>query len=53
LSTQAKEEQDALKTELKELLDTLTYAALMDIDAKIAEDSNRFQVHIPMGIYRG
>jgi len=53
LSTQAKEEKEALKTELKELLDALTYATLMDTDAKLAEDSTRLQIHIPMGIFRG
>jgi len=53
LSAQAKEEQTALKTELKELLDKLTYSALADADAKKAEDANRLQIHIPMGIFRG
>ena len=38
---------------IKELLDTLTYASMVDIDAKLAEDANRLQVHIPMGIYIG
>ena len=27
--------------------------ALMDADAKLTEDSNRLQVHIPLGVYRG
>jgi len=53
LASQAKEEQDKLKTELNELLDKLTYEALMETDAKLTEDSNRIQVNIPMGIYRG
>ena len=53
LATQAKEEQEKLKTELKELLDKLTYSALADADAKKAEDANRLQIHIPMGIFRG
>jgi len=53
LASQAKEEKEALKTELKELLDALTYATLMDTDAKLAEDSTRLQIHIPMGIFRG
>ena len=53
LTTQAKEEQEKLKTELNELLDKLTYEALMESDAKLVEDSNRIQIHIPMGIYRG
>jgi len=53
LAAEAKEEKEALKTELKELLDALTYSAMMDTDAKLAEDSTRLQVHIPMGIFRG
>ena len=53
LSAQAKEEQTALKTELTELLDTLTYSAMVDSDAKLTEDANRLNVHIPMGVYIG
>ena len=53
LASQAKEEQTTLKTELKELLDTLTYSAMVDSDAKLTEDANRLKVHIPMGVYIG
>ena len=53
LASQAKDEQESLKTELKELLDTLTYASLVDTDAKITEDAQRLNVHIPMGVYIG
>jgi len=53
LSTQAKDEQEKLRTELKELLDSLTYSTMVDSDAKLAEDAQRIQVHIPMGIYIG
>ena len=53
LAAQAKEEQEALKTELKELLDTLTYSSLVDADAKLAEDTQRLNVNIPMGVYVG
>tara|TARA_R110002020_G_scaffold405038_3_gene615093 strand:- start:14628 stop:15938 length:1311 start_codon:yes stop_codon:yes gene_type:complete len=53
LTTQAEAEQTALKTELVELLDTLTYEALMESDANLTENSNRIQVNVPMGIYRG
>lgn len=53
LASQAKDEQEKLKTELKELLDTLTYATLVDTDAKLSEDSARLQVQIPMGVYIG
>ena len=53
LASQAETEKTALKTELVELLDTLTYEALVEKDANITENSNRVQVHVPMGIYRG
>jgi hypothetical protein len=53
LATQAEAETSALKTELVELLDTLTYEALMNSDAELTENSNRIQVNVPMGIYRG
>ena len=53
LSTQAKDEQEKLRTELKELLDTLTYASMVDIDAKLTEDSTRLQIQIPMGVFIG
>ena len=53
LASQAKDEQESLKTELKELLDTLTYESLVDTDAKITEDAQRLNVHIPMGVYIG
>ncbi|SVC29524.1 uncharacterized protein METZ01_LOCUS282378, partial [marine metagenome] len=53
LATQAKEEQEKLKTELKELLDKLTYDVMVENDAKTAENATRIQVQIPMGIYRG
>lgn len=53
LASQAKDEQEKLKTELKELLDSLTYASMVDVDAKLSEDANRLQVHIPTGIYIG
>ena len=53
LASQAKEEQEKLKTELNELLDTLTYSSLVDTDAKLTEDANRLQVHVPLGVYIG
>ena len=53
LSAQAKSEQETLKTELKELLDSLTYSAMVDSDAKLSEDANRLQVNIPIGVYIG
>ena len=53
LATQSEAEKTALKTELVELLDSLTYASMVDKDAKLSEDANRLQVHVPMGVYKG
>ena len=53
LLSQAKDEQNALKEELKQILDTLTYDAMVENDAKMAEDANRIQVNVPMSIYVG
>ena len=50
---QAKEEQTALKEELKVLLEKLTYSALVKSDAEMADDATRIQTHVPMGIYIG
>jgi len=50
---QAKEEQVALKEELRAQLEKLTYGALVKGDAEMADDSNRIMVHVPMGIYVG
>jgi hypothetical protein len=50
---QAKEEQTALKEELKALLDKLTYGALVKGDAEIADAANSIMTHVPMGIYIG
>ena len=53
LLAQAKEEQEALRTELKELLDQLTYTALMKDDAEIADAAASINNSIPMKIYVG
>jgi len=53
LLSQAKEEQTALKEELKVLLEQLTYAALVAGDADMADNANRIADHVPMGIYVG
>jgi len=50
---QAKEEQTALKEELKVQLEKLTYGALVKGDAEMADDANRIMDHVPMGIYIG
>jgi len=53
LLSQAKEEQTALKEELKTQLDKLTYSALVGSDADMADNANRIMTHVPMGIYIG
>ena len=53
LLAQAKEEQEKLRTELKELLDQLTYTALMKDDAEIADAAASINNSIPMKIYVG
>ncbi len=51
LLTQGKEEQEALRTELKELLDELTYNAMMTGDAEKVEQVNNIQKKIPLSIF--
>ena len=53
LASQAKEEQAALKEELKVLLDELTYQKLVEKDANMAENAQKVQVSVPMSIYVG
>ena len=53
LASQAKEEQNFLKDELKVLLDELTYQAMVEKDATMAEAAKTTQINIPMGIYLG
>ena len=53
LLSQAKEEQEKLRTELKEVLDQLTYTAVMEDDAKIAEAASKINNSIPMKIFVG
>jgi hypothetical protein len=53
LATQSQTEKDALKTELKELLDRLTYEAMVAQDAKMAEDAKTLQTNVPMKIFVG
>lgn len=51
LLSQAKEEQEMLRTELKELLDELTYNKLMEGDADKVDQVNNIQKKIPMSIF--
>jgi|TARA_R110000851_G_scaffold329521_1_gene501459 hypothetical protein len=53
LISQGKEEQTALRDELKTVLDELTYGQLMEGDATAVENSNKIQQNVPMLIYSG
>ena len=53
LLSQAKEEQSALKEELKSQLDKLTYSALVKSDQEMADAANSIMTHVPMGLYIG
>ena len=53
LISQAKEEQAALRDELKEVLDELTYGNMIEGDAKMLDSTLEVQKHIPIPIYVG
>lgn len=53
LISQAREEQQNLKTELKELLDALTYGALAEGDADIVDATSRVFQQVPDPIFVG
>jgi len=53
LVSAGKEEQIALRDELKEILDELTYGKMMEGDAEMVENSNRVQALVPMPILTG
>jgi hypothetical protein len=53
LVTQAQTEQKDLREELKTLLDELTYAKLMETDAKLMESVNTIDKHVPLKVYVG
>ena len=53
LISQGKEEQTALRDELKTVLDELTYGELMSGDAEMVENSSKVQQNVPMVIYSG
>ena len=53
LISQGKEEQTALRDELKTVLDELTYGELMSGDAEMVENSSKVQQNVPMLIYSG
>jgi len=53
LISQAKEEQTALRDELKTVLDETAYGELMKGDADIVDASNKVQQNVPTLIYSG
>lgn len=53
LVSQGKEEQTALRDELKEILDELTYEKMIEGDAKMLESTSEVQKHIPLPIFIG
>ena len=53
LVTQGKEEQSALRDELKETLDEMTYSKMMEGDAEILESASKINEKIPVLIFKG
>ena len=53
LLSQAKEEQEKLREELKTVLDELTYANLSATEAAIMDSTNKVQSNVPAGIFVG
>ena len=53
LLSQAKEEQESLRTELKTVLDEMVYAKLAEQKAATADSVNKINATIPAGIYTG
>ena len=53
LLSQAKDEQSALKEELKTQLDKLTYSSLVKGDAEMADSAKQIMDHVPMGVFIG
>ena len=53
LLSQAKEEQEKLREELKTVLDELTYAKLAEKDAAVADFVNKVQERIPLPVFVG
>jgi len=53
LLAQAKDEQEKLRTELKEQLEAMTYDKLIEIDSGIVDNVNNIQKHVPTGIFVG
>jgi len=53
LISQGREDMSRLRTELKEMLDSLTYDKLIESDANTAENMQKILKTIPMPVGRG
>jgi len=53
LLSQAKEEQNALREELKTVLDELTYPKLVASDSEMMDNTNKIMQNVPYNIYVG
>jgi hypothetical protein len=53
LLSQAKEEQEKLREELKTILDELTYDKLAQINADTMDATNKVLQSVPYGVYVG
>ena len=53
LLSQAKAEQDALRDELKTILDEVTYEKLSVVDSSMQDTTKRIMENIPAGIFVG
>ena len=53
LLSQAKDEQDKLREELKTVLDEMTYDKLAEKDAAVVESTNKLQERVPLKIFTG
>ena len=51
--SQAKDEQNILRDELKTILDELTYDKLAAKDADVVDAANRIQEKVPLKIFVG
>ena len=53
LLSQAATEQEQLRTELKEQLESMTYDKLVEKDSNTVNSVNNIQKHVPTGIFVG
>ena len=53
LLSQAKTEQEALRTELKTILDEITYDKLAAVDSSLQDSTKKVLENIPTGIFVG